>query len=67
MTVKEVSGFCMDVVMEKRKFLAGKGWGCARFVSHEKYRQFAKDHGDILKLEVVVTLHTKAEGDGWTR
>ena len=25
------------------------------------------DHEDALKLEVMVTVHTKAEGDDWTR
>ena len=41
--------------------------GVFRFISHETYRQWAKDHGDVLRLEVVVTVHSKAEGDVWTR
>ena len=52
---------------DMNKVLAGKGWGYTKFLSHEKYRQFAKDHEDVLKLEVLVTLHTKVKGDVWTR
>ena len=36
-------------------------------LSQEKYRQWAEAHGDVLQLEAMVTLHRKAEGDGWTR
>ena len=71
MTIKEVSGSVLDfvVLMEKKNIQAGEGsgWGFPKFLSHEKYREYAKVHGDVLKLDVVVTLHTKAEGDGWTR
>jgi len=45
---------------------AGNGCG-GSFMSHETYREWAEDHGDVFKLEVVVTLLTKAEGDDWTR
>lgn len=38
-----------------------------QFLSHEKYQEWARDHEDALKLEVMVTVHTKAEGDDWTR
>ena len=44
-----------------------QGIGVFWFISHENYRQWAKDHGDVLRLEVVVTVHSKAESDGWTR
>ena len=69
MTIKEVFGSVtkMNFVTEMQKAPGFKGWGCPKFMSHEKYRQLAKVHGDVLKLDVVVTLHTKAEGDGWTR
>ena len=63
-TVKEASGvknsWKMDTVS------AGSGWGFPKFISHEKYREWAKVQDDVLSLEVVVTLHKKAEGDGWT-
>ena len=44
-----------------------EGVGFPKFLSHEKYRELAKVHGDVLKLDVVLTLHTKSEGGGWTR
>ena len=53
--------------MEMKIVPAGQGLGWDKFLSHEKYRQLAEEHGDVLKLDIVVTLHTKAEGDGWTR
>ena len=49
------------------KVPAGKGWGWPKFLSHEKYREWAKANGDVFKLEAVVTHHRKAEGDDWTR
>ena len=45
----------------------GKSWGWPEFLSHEEYREWAKAHGDVFKLEVVVTHYRKAEGDDWTR
>ena len=36
-------------------------------LSHQNYRELAKVNGDVLRLEVEVTLHIKAEGDDWTR
>ena len=66
-TVKEASG--EEASWEMDKVEAGTFWGFHEFLSHEKYRKWAKDHGDVLKLEVTVTVHSKAEGegDGWTR
>ena len=64
-SIKQVSGEEKGWEMDKIK--AKKLWGFSKFMSHEKYRQFAKVHGDVLKLDVVVTLHTKAEGDDWIR
>ena len=64
-TVKEVSR--KEASFEKKRVLTGNGCGFPTFMSHEKYREWAKNHGDVLRLEVVVTLHKKAEGDGWTR
>ena len=34
-------------------------------LSYEKYRKWSKKNGDVLKLEVILTVHT-TEGDGWT-
>ena len=64
-TVKEVSG--VEQSWEMKKVPAGDGRGFLKFLSHENYREWAKDHRDVLKLDVVVTLHSKAEGDCWTR
>ena len=52
---------------EMREVEAGRSRGIYTLLSHEKYRKWAKKHGDVLRLEVVVTVHRKAEGDGWTR
>ena len=66
-TFKEASG--EERSWEMIKVSPGKGWGFPDFLNHEKYRNWAKDHADVLKLEVTVTLHSKAEGEGggWTR
>ena len=65
-TVKEASGKENSWEMRKEPETE-RGFGWNKFLSQEKYREWAKDHGDVLKLEVLVTLHTKTEGDGWTR
>ena len=42
---------------------------CVQFMSHEEYKAWAKDHGDVFKLKARVTLHQEintAEG-GWIR
>ena len=49
------------------KVEAGDLYGFHYFLSHKKYRELAKVHGDVLKLDILVTLHSKAEDDGWTR
>ena len=64
-TFKEDSG--EEASWEMDKVRAGVGLGMTKFLSHYKYRNWAKDHGDVLRLEVVVTVYSKAEGDGWTR
>ena len=63
--VKETSG--VERSWEMSKTTAGKAIGFPMFLSHENYRKLAKVNGDILRLEVVLTLHIKAKGDGWTR
>ena len=52
---------------EMKKGLAHRGFGWPKFLSHEKYREWAKTHGDVFKMEIVVTHHSKAGGDDWTR
>ena len=59
---KEASGKEDSRAMGKVE--AGKKIGFFQFLSHKSYRRWAKDHGDVLKLEVVVTLHSPP---GWTR
>ena len=64
-TVKEASAGKLS--WEMKKVPGGQGFGFPNFLSHEKYREWANAHGDVLKLEVVVTVHSKAEGSSWTR
>ena len=49
--------------------VADKGWGCPEFLSHEQFKGWAKDHGDVFKLKATVTLHQKKQetGDDWIR
>ena len=65
MTVRLDSG--VEGSWKMRKVSAGKSCGLYNFLSHQEYRKWAEDHGDVLRLRVVVTLHSEAEGDGWTR
>ena len=64
-SVKLASG--VERSLKMKKIPSGQGSGCPKFLSHEKYREWAKTHGDVLKLEVVVTVYRKPEGDGWIR
>ena len=66
-SVQEGSGFVEEKSSEMAVVEADDDWGFSNFMSHEKFRELAKVHGDVLKLEVVVTLHTKAKGNSWTR
>ena len=65
LTLKEASG--VERSYELKKYPAGNGSYCFEQLSQEEYREWAKAHGDVLRLEVVVTVHSKAEGDCWTR
>ena len=60
-TVKAASG--VEMSREIDDWYVGFG----TFLSHEKYREWVKTHGDVLELEVLVTVNSKAEGDGWSR
>lgn len=45
-------------------------WGYSTFLSHEKYKTWAKTHGDVFMLKATVTLHQQVNStteDGWTR
>ena len=64
-TVKEASG--EEDSWEMEEVEAGDSWGFTQFLRHKNYREWAKEHGDILKLEVVVTVHSKPEDFSWTR
>ena len=54
---------------EMKAIGVNNGWGFKKFLTHEKYRAWAKDNGDVFKLRAEVTLHTKVDTaeDGWTR
>ena len=64
-TVQENSG--VERSWKMRKIPAGETLGFPTFLSIENYRELAKVNGDVLSLDVVLTLHTKAEGEVWTR
>ena len=64
-TVQENSG--VERSWKMRKIPAGESLGFPMFLSIEKFRELAKFNGDVLSLDVVLTLHTKAEGEVWTR
>ena len=68
MTVKEASGL-ENLDLEMDIVETGRGWGFHQFLTHEKYRAWAKDNGDVFKLRAEVTVHTKVDTaeDGWTR
>ena len=68
-TFTEESGVKRSWQMEITK--ANMGNGFAKFLSHEKYKVWAKDHGDVFRLKAKVTLHQKRktteDEDGWIR
>ena len=45
-----------------------KSGGFDEFLSHQKFKDWAKTNGDVFRLKVTVTLHKKQEtGDDWIR
>ena len=54
---------------ERAIIKANKSFGYPGFLSHRDYKNLAEEDGDVFKLEVSVSLHTKEESatDGWTR
>ena len=45
---------------------AKTGSGRAKFLSHKAYKELAKDHGDVFKVEVEVTTHEEKGPAQWT-
>ena len=57
--------FKMGIVPSK--YVQG-GRGFDEFLSHQKFKAWAKTNGDVFRLKVTVTLHKKQEtGDDWIR
>ena len=53
------------MIIEKKELNPGSGWGSGCFVTYEEYKKWAKENGDIFKLELNVTLHF-SDQSGWT-
>ena len=62
-TFKHASG--AKRTFKNKEMTANGGWGFFNFLSHETYKNWAKDHGDVFKLEVEITLHVKKPAQ-WT-
>ena len=60
-TFKHASG---REVPWKGELPVGDGLGLRNFLSHKAYKEWAKDHGDVFKVEVEITLHD--EKSQWT-
>ena len=60
-----VSGWDRKVVKAKQDS------GCQKFLSHDEYKTWAEENGDVFQLEVSVSMRSKdldaADIDGWTR
>ena len=54
---------------ERVMIQANKSLGYPGFLSHRDYKKLAEEDGDVFKLEVSVSLHTKEKSatDSWTR
>ena len=59
----------VDKSLKMYPFGANDHDGFVEFLSHEEYKAWAKDHDDVFKVKVRVTLHQKEESaeDGWIR
>ena len=66
-TFLEESGAQASWKMHKVDSNSGRAF--TEFLSHEKFKTWAKKHGDVFKLKATVTLHQKKEetGDDWIR
>ena len=61
-TFKHASG--VEKTKKNMEMPAKTGSGRAKFLSHKAYKEWAKDHGDVFKVEVKITLHN--EKAHWT-
>ena len=61
-TFKHASG--VEKTNKNVEMPAKTGSGRAKFLSHKAYKEWAKDHGDVFKVEVKITLHN--EKAHWT-
>ena len=50
---------------KKKLIKADRGWGKAKFLSHEDFKKWARENEDIFSLEAEVTLHVKG-APTWT-
>ena len=50
-----------------KKIAAKDSLGFKNFLSIEKFKTWAKNHGDVFKLKATLTLHKKRAGDDWIR
>ena len=68
-TIKTPAG--VEVNWERKIIEANQSCGSSRFLTHGEYEKWAKKNGDVLKLDVSVSLYTKemvtTDVDGWTR
>ena len=62
-TFKHASG--VKGTTKNLKLEAGHGKGTGKFLSHEAYKEWAKVHGDVFKVEVEITLHAEKPAQ-WT-
>ena len=60
-----------EVNWERKIIAANHSRGSSTFLTHGEYEKWAKKNGDVLKLDVSVSLYTKkmvtTDVDGWTR
>ena len=56
-TFKHASG--AEVTFENEELEAGKGFGRSEFLSHEAYKEWVKDHGDVFRVEVKINLRVE--------
>ena len=64
-TVRHASGIESEVNNGKDEMKPKGGYGDNKFLSHEAYKEWAKDHGDVFKVELEITLHVEKPAQ-WT-
>ena len=63
-TFKHASG--VEDTLENQELEAGNGLGATNFLSHGAYKDWAKDHGDVFKVDVKITLQVEKGPAQWT-